>query len=97
MLLSSNTVVLKWSLCCRYIVVTNMPAVSIYPARITAAYEEQVVELAKRAMAEFMHVSQAQSPFWFLPAPPEDHHAGEDNHDVPQQRMEQLNLAQYMR
>jgi hypothetical protein len=39
-----------------------MPAVSIRPARITAAYEEQVVELAERAMAEFMHVSQAQSP-----------------------------------
>lgn len=96
-LLSSNIVVLKWSLCCRYIVVANMPSVSIRPARITQAYEEQVVELAERAMAEFMHVSQAQSPLWFLPASPDDHHAAEDNHDVPQQRMEQLNLAQYLR
>ncbi|CAM6044284.1 unnamed protein product [Sphagnum compactum] len=74
-----------------------MPSVSIRPARITAAYEEQVMELAERAMAEFMHVSQAQSPLWFLPAPPDDHHAAEDNDDVPQQRMEQLNLAQYLR
>jgi hypothetical protein len=73
-----------------------MLAVSVHPARITAAYEEQVVELAERAMAEFMHVSQAKSPLWFLPAPPEDHHAGEDNHDVPQQLMEQLNLVQFL-
>jgi hypothetical protein len=74
-----------------------MPAISIHHARITAVYEEQVVELAKRAMAEFMHVSQAQNPLWFLPAPLEDHHAREDNHDVPQQLMEQLNLVQYLR
>jgi hypothetical protein len=38
-----------------------MHVVSIHLARITATYEEQVVELVERAMVEFKHVSQAQS------------------------------------